>query len=145
MSMPRRHNLDRRVLAFCLALLAAAVAADGTRSVMDGVFTEAQAERGEALYGTHCVECHGEDLRGAHMTPSMVGIGFAFRWRNRDLYDFYEGMQTTMPQSAPGGLSADVYADLVAFILARNGYPTGDVELPSEPEEMRGIVIEAEF
>ena len=119
--------------------------ASHARSVKDGVYTEAQALRGEASYRTHCVECHGEDLRGAHMTPSMVGIGFAFRWRNRDLHDFYEGMRTTMPQSAPGGLSADVYVDLVAFILARNGYPAGDAELPSEAEVIRGIVIEAEF
>lgn len=39
--MPRRHNPDRRgcALAACLALSAAAVAADGTRSVKDGVFT----------------------------------------------------------------------------------------------------------
>lgn len=119
--------------------------ASHTRSVQDGVYTEAQALRGEASYRTHCVECHGEDLRGAHMTPSMVGIGFAFRWRNRDLHEFYEGMRTTMPQSAPGGLSADVYADLVAFILARNGYPAGDGELPTRADDMRGIVIEAEF
>lgn len=119
--------------------------ASHARSVKDGVYTEAQALRGEASYRTHCVECHGEDLRGAHMTPSMVGIGFAFRWRDRHLYDFYEGMRTTMPQSAPGGLSADVYADLVAFILARNGYPAGEAALPSEADAMRGIVIEAEF
>lgn len=119
--------------------------ASPARSVKDGVYTEAQALRGETAYRAHCVECHGEDLRGAHMTPSMVGIGFAFRWRGRDLYDFYEGMRTTMPQSAPGGLSADVYVDLVAFILARNGYPAGDGELPARADDIRGIVIEAEF
>lgn len=119
--------------------------ASHARSVKDGVYTEVQAQRGETAYRAHCVECHGEELRGAHMTPSMVGIGFAFRWRGRDLYDFYEGMRTTMPQSAPGGLSTDVYADLVAFILARNGYPAGDRELPTRADAMRGIVIEAEF
>ena len=123
----------------------AAESSTGSRSVKDGVYTEAQALRGEAAYRTHCVECHGEDLRGAHMTPSMVGIGFAFRWRGRDLYDFYEGIRTTMPQSAPGGLSADVYVDLVAFILARNGYPAGEAALAPEADTMRGIVIEAEF
>ena len=42
-------------------------------------------------------------------------------------------------------MSADVYADLVAFILARNGYPAGDTELPPEEDLIRGIVIEAEF
>ena len=138
-----------RLLLACLVASGSVAAEPDTaphaRSVQDGVYTEAQAQRGEVAYRTHCIECHGEDLRGAHMTPSMVGIGFAFRWRNRDLHDFYEGMRTTMPQSAPGGLSADVYTDLVAFILARNGYPSGDLELSSEPEETRRIVIKAEL
>lgn len=119
--------------------------ASETRSVRDGVYTEAQAARGATAYEAHCVACHGEDLRGGHLTPSMVGIGFAFRWRNRDLYDFYEGMRTTMPQSAPGGLSANIYADLVAFTLARNGYPAGDTELATDADLLRGILIEAEF
>ena len=133
------------ILAACGGVAAGTDTTSDARSVKDGVYTEAQALRGETAYRAHCVECHGEDLRGAHMTPSMVGIGFAFRWRGRDLLDFYEGMRTTMPQSAPGGLSGDVYADLVAFILARNGYPAGDVELASRADDMRGIVIKAEF
>ncbi|MYE10787.1 MAG: cytochrome c [Gammaproteobacteria bacterium] len=154
-AMKRSDRMHRIVSGMGGLLLACLVASDGVaaepdaashaRSVKDGVYTEAQALRGEAAYRAHCIECHGEDLRGGHMTPSMVGIGFAFRWRNRDLHDFYEGMRATMPQSAPGGLSADVYADLVAFILARNGYPAGDAELPSETDSSRGIVIEAEF
>ncbi len=140
-------RLGGLLLACLTASGVAAAEADiaSARSVRGGVYTEAQAMRGEAAYRAHCVECHGEDLRGAHMTPSMVGMGFTFRWRNRNLFDFYEGMRTTMPQSAPGGLSANVYADLVAFILARNGYPAGDAELPLEENLLRGIVIEAEF
>ena len=44
-----------------------------------------------------------------------------------------------------GGLSASVYTDLIAFILARNGCPAGDTELPPEENLIRGIVIEAEL
>ena len=141
----------QRALLLLVYLVASGATAAGpatasyTHSVKDGVYTEAQARRGEEAYRAYCIECHGEDLRGGHMIPSMVGVGFAFRWRNRAPYDYYEGMRTTMPQSAPGGLSADIYADLVAFILARNGYPAGDAELPSEADVIREIVIEAEF
>ena len=78
-------------------------------------------------------------FEGGHLTPSMVGVGFAFRWQNRDLYDFYDGMRTTMPQSAPGGLSANIYAGLVAFTLARNGYPAGDTELATDADLLRRI------
>ena len=111
-SMERRNRTRRSVSGIGGPLLACLLAwgpveADPTkvpqaRSVKEGVYTEAQAQRGSAAYRAHCIACHGEDLRGGHMTPSMVGIGFAFRWRNRDLHDFYEGMRTTMPQRAPG-------------------------------------------
>ncbi|MCE2461955.1 MAG: c-type cytochrome, partial [Pseudomonadales bacterium] len=51
-----------------------------SRSVRDGVYTEAQAARGKAVYLEQCVECHKQDLRGdGQMTPSLVGIGFTFR------------------------------------------------------------------
>ena len=63
------------------------------------------------------------------MTPSMVGVGFAFRWRDRDLYDLYEGMRTTMPQSAPGRSERKHLRRSGRLHPARNGYPGGDTEL----------------
>jgi mono/diheme cytochrome c family protein len=47
-----------------LTVIAAAVLAQGPRSVWDGVYTEAQAKRGEALFGENCVTCHGPAGRG---------------------------------------------------------------------------------
>ena len=75
------------------------------RSVRDGVYTEAQAARGKTVYLEQCVECHKEDLRGdQQMTPSLVGIAFTFRWKDKKLYDYLVGMRNTMPQGAPGKL-----------------------------------------
>ena len=113
------------------------------RSVRDGVYTEAQAARGKTVYLEQCVECHKEDLRGdQQMTPSLVGIAFTFRWKDKKVYDYFVGMRNTMPQSAPGSLSEETYADLVAYLLSEMGYPTGKDELSTDPKVLSEIVIQ---
>lgn len=114
-----------------------------SRSVRDGVYTEAQAARGKTVYLEQCVECHKEDLRGdGQMTPSLVGIAFTFRWKDKKLDDYFVGMRNTMPQSAPGSLSEEAYADLVAYLLSEMGYPAGKDELSTDPRVLREIAIE---
>ena len=145
----------RRTLKFVAAILAGgACLAPGlggeqpeaeppSRSVRDGVYTEAQAARGKTVYVEQCVECHKEDLRGdQQMTPSLVGIAFTFRWKDKTLYDYFVGMRNTMPQSAPGSLSEETYADLVAYLLSEIGYPTGDEELPPDAAVLEAIAID---
>ncbi|MCY3814535.1 MAG: cytochrome c [Gammaproteobacteria bacterium] len=132
----------------CAALLAAGVvfAEDAaTRSVRDGVYTAAQAERGRTVYVAQCEACHKADLRGEQMTPSLVGVSFAFRWNEKTLYDYLAGMRATMPQSAPGGLSDAAYVDVLAYILAENGYPSGDAMLVADADALRAIRIAADF
>ena len=115
------------------------------RSVRDGVYTQRQAERGKAMYAAQCETCHKPDLRGEQMTPSLVGVSFVFRWSGRTLADYFTGLRSTMPQSAPGGLSDATYVDLVAYILAENDYPAGDAELVPDPDALRRIRIQADF
>ena len=129
-----------------MALVAVAFAGDATtRSVRDGVYTAAQAERGRAVYVAQCQACHKEDLRGEQMTPSLVGVSFVFRWSDKTLYDYLAGMRATMPQAAPGGLSDAAYVDVLTYILAKNGYPSGDVMLVADADVLRAIGIEADF
>lgn len=147
----------RRILAFGTAILVggACLAPTGlggeepeaqapARSVRDGVYTADQAARGKAVYLEKCVECHKEDLRGdKQMTPSLVGIAFTFRWKDKNLYDYFVGMRNTMPQSEPGSLSEETYADLVAYLLSEIGYPTGDQEILPDAAVLEAITIEA--
>ena len=129
-----------------IAVSATVVVAEGQqRSVRDGVYTQRQAERGQAIYAAQCEACHKPDLRGEQMTPSLVGVSFAFRWNGRSLADYFTGLRSTMPQSAPGGLSDATYVDLVAFILAENDYPAGTAELVPEPDALSRIRIQADF
>ncbi|MCY3972394.1 MAG: cytochrome c [Acidobacteria bacterium] len=111
-------------------------------SVLDGIFTEAQAERGRAAYGEHCAECHGEELRGGEMAPGLTGVAFRFRWRGLNLGDIFESIESTMPPEEPETLGDQAYIDVVAFLLSANGYPVGDRELVTEAELLEGVAVE---
>ena len=52
-----------------------------TKSVWDGVYTEAQASRGKALYSQECASCHGSELTGGEMAPPLAGGEFMAGWR----------------------------------------------------------------
>jgi mono/diheme cytochrome c family protein len=95
-------------------------------TVLDGVYTAAQAERGHAAYETSCVGCHeGSDADG----PELIGKAFLDRWREDKLESLFTFIKTTMPGNMPGSLDERVYADIIAFILQANGLPAGKREL----------------
>ena len=111
-------------------------------SVLDGIFTEAQAERGRVGYEEHCAECHGEGLGGGEMAPGLTGVAFRFRWRGLKVADVYDSVQSTMPPEEPATLSDQAYIDIVAFLLSANRYPTGDRELTADSRLLEGIAVE---
>ncbi len=63
----------------CVLILAASVIHAQERTVRDGVFSRAQAERGQALYAQRCALCHGAALQGVN-APPLVGSVFVGRW-----------------------------------------------------------------
>ena len=111
-------------------------------SVLDGIFTEAQAERGRVAYDAQCAECHGEGLGGGEMAPGLTGVAFRFRWRGLNVADIYDSVESTMPPEEPATLGDQVYIDVVAFLLSANGYPTGDRELTADSRLLEGIAVE---
>ena len=116
-------------------------------SVWDGVYSEAQAQRGEAIYASTCGTCHGYKLNGAPDDPDMIstppiaGQKFLRDWDGRSLATLYAYTRTTMPTNNPGFLSDAEYADLLAYMLLVSGAPAGEGELPSDPGRLTGIVI----
>ena len=105
----------------CVTVLAQAPA-----SVLDGVYTAAQAERGHAAYEARCVQCH-EGLENDG--PGLMEKAFLDRWREDTLEPLFTFISTTMPGNNPGGLDAQVYADVVAYLLEAHGLPAGQREL----------------
>jgi mono/diheme cytochrome c family protein len=110
-----------------------------TKSQWDGVYTTAQAGRGEKLYAEHCASCHGEALDGGEMAPALVGGEFTANWNDLSLGDLFERMRSSMPQNDPGSLSRQDNADILAFMLARGNYPVGKTDLPSDVNMLRQI------
>jgi quinoprotein glucose dehydrogenase len=109
------------------------------KSQWDGVYTKDQAGRGGELYSQYCATCHGADLGGGEMAPSLVGGEFNASWNDLSLNELFERIRKTMPQNSPGSLNRQQNADIVAFILSKGQFPTGAAELPTATEALSGI------
>jgi len=100
--------------------------------VWDGIYTQAQAQRGQALYAKSCAGCHKDDLQGHGTTPSLAGEEFTEKWDGQTLDDLFEKMQVSMPADHPGSLSREQNAAILAFILRFNNFPAGQGELAAD-------------
>jgi hypothetical protein len=111
-----------------------------SRSVWDGVYTLAQAKRG-ALKSGLCTSCHGDSFEG-QQGPELAGKAFMEEWNGRTVGDLFDLMRLTMPDDAPGSLAREEYADLLAYILAANKYPSGNTEIGIDAGPLKLIRIE---
>jgi cytochrome c len=98
-------------------------------SVWDGIYTEQQAVRGGASYKEACASCHGENLDGRDENPPLRGREFTSNWDGMSVGDLFEKIQALMPADRPGQLSRDKNAEILAYLLRTNKFPTGDREL----------------
>jgi mono/diheme cytochrome c family protein len=117
-----------------------AAASPASRSVWDGVYTPAQAKRG-ALKSGLCTSCHGDSFEGL-LGPALAGPAFTEKWQGRTVGDLFDLMRLTMPDDAPGSLAREEYADLLAYILAVNKYPSGKTEIGTDAGPLKEIRIE---
>jgi mono/diheme cytochrome c family protein len=111
-------------------------------SVLEGVYTEEQAKRGEAVSAKLCASCHGPDLTGGEAGPALVGLEFIGNWTNLTVADFFDRVHSTMPADSPGTMTAQQTSDVSAYVLKLNKYPAGKVELPSDLGALKSIKIE---
>ncbi|WP_396333658.1 c-type cytochrome [Burkholderia anthina] len=95
-------------------------------------FDAAQATHGKAIYGSACAKCHGVDLEG-NTAPALSGPSFApLSHSHLTIGGVFGYMATNMPADQPGKLKDDDYADLMAFLLASNGYVAGNGKLTAD-------------
>ena len=123
---------------------AAPGAAQEPRTVWDGVYTDAQATRGEQVYQDECAFCHLDDLMGDAFATPLIEDGFTFRWEGSSVGDLMTVIQVTMPADRPATLSDEAVADVIAFLLKMNEYPAGDEELAADQAALEDIAIVAD-
>lgn len=138
-----RHQVARGALVL-IGLTAPWPTMDGraqdARTVWSGVYTTAQAERGQLVYAGQCSRCHGETLGGNRAYP-LAGEPFMDHWDARTLQQLFRRIRDTMPPSDAGTLSADDARDLVAYVLQQNGFPAGSAELAHDERELLAVQI----
>jgi hypothetical protein len=143
-------------LAAACSLLASISGAAGqapkTRTIWDGIYTEAQAARGEKAYKAACGYCHKDNLAGGFFddgngrAPALSGArafdsSFEKRWAGKTVGDMVIEIGTAMPQTDPGSLAPETYVDIITFLLAQNGVPAGTAELAPELDALQGVRI----
>ena len=113
-----------RAIAFTfLFTMAAAAQEKPGRTVWDGVYTNDQAKRGEAVFAVRCLACH---------STGFQRTGFVERWREDKLSGFFTFISTYMPRDNPGSAKQNEYLDIAAYIMSNNDLPAGPNELTYE-------------
>ena len=142
--MNTRFLTGLAVVATLGGLIGSAVRAQApAASVTAGVYTAAQAKRGQTTYSDSCAKCHLDDLSGGATSPPLQGPDFLSNWKGKTLGALFDEVRMTMPFDSPGSLTPAQYADVLAYVLSANKYPAGDKDLDKDPEPLHQIKIEA--
>jgi len=131
----------KRITVSPLLLLLLAAASFAQTDLLTGVYSLEQASAGRTVYNQECSVCHGRVLEGAEGGPALSGGAFIESWRGRSLTEFIALTQRTMPVTKPAGLSDTEYANVVAFMLNRNAYASGQEKLTLGSDTLAGIVF----
>jgi polar amino acid transport system substrate-binding protein len=130
-----------RVSLFTMAAVALVAALSGRAAVAaraqgattnDGVYTQAQAEAGRELYDKACAQCH--------QPSKFSGAEFMRAYGEKPLTDIDASM-AEMPMDAPGSLTRDDVASLIAYFLSMNKYPAGSTPLKGQVEALQQITV----
>jgi mono/diheme cytochrome c family protein len=104
------------------------------KSVKAGVYSEAQAARGQALFRAKCASCHAPN----RFTDDLFYTSFA----GKPLWEMFDVISDSMPEDNPGSMKPEEYADTIAYLLQLNKFPTGAEELSSSKDVLSGILME---
>jgi len=124
----------RGARALLLAALLLAGARVSSQTPSDPVtYSEDQATRGEEVFRKVCVECHTR--------KDMTNADFRVKWNGRTVFDLFERIRSTMPESNPGGLARTQYLDVTTYLAKINGIPAGATDLPDDDAVLRKQVL----
>jgi len=104
------------------------------RTIRDGVFSPAQAERGAQVFGTICTNCH-------EITEFTGAGAYLEDVEGKPLWETFEFISTEMPEDDPGSLRPEEYLAVLAYLFSVYGLPSGDAELAADQESLEAITI----
>ena len=123
-------------LVFLQALIL--VSAQG-KTTLEGIYSEAQATRGEKVYAASCASCHGDDLSGGGQTPPLSGKEFNGDWNDLSMGDLYDRTHLSMPADKPGSLTPEQTVDVIAYLLKKGSFPAGQADLATDTAALKAI------
>jgi len=117
-------------------------------------YTDVQAERGRLLFNRHCGYCHSVDPKirnvpksgtmGAYNTFGGTYLDDRATPERKRLYPSVYYVFTRlaqMPTNDASSVSPRAKADIVAYILQANRYPSGPNELTTDTEAMTSMML----
>ena len=104
-------------------------------------FTTAQSEQGKSAYAQNCASCHGQDLDDGEFAPPLKGVSFIQQWGGRSADGLFTYIGTMMPPANRGGLGAETYTQLLAYLLEVNGVQPGNQPLPSDVAALKTMMV----
>jgi mono/diheme cytochrome c family protein len=132
---------SRVVMWFVLLAGVPALSSAQTKSVWAGVYTDAQAARGEAVYRRICSLCHGPTLDGTESAPELRGSALFKPYYGKPVGDLFTSVRDKMPKDAPGTLTPQQVADVLAYVFKANKMPAGPDEVAVSAAALADIVI----
>jgi polar amino acid transport system substrate-binding protein len=105
-----------------MAVCAGLVLSTNVRAQSSALYTDAQAQMGVDPYETHCAMCHGANMEGAQ-GATLLGTTFTSHYQT--IGALMQFIAQNMPMDNPGSLSHEDYVDILAYILLKNGWPSG--------------------
>ena len=109
-------------------------AASAAKTTLAGIYTAAQASKGEDTYYTLCISCHPKG--------TYAGLSFKKNWNDRPLWDLWDWISNKMPKNDPGSLSPAEVVQVMAYILQQNKMPAGTVALAPDEKKLYSIKIQ---
>src|SRR5215468_1784025 len=128
------------IILACLLAGSVALALQIGQTVNDGIYTDQQAVRGQALYQKRCSTCHSANLAG-RTGPPLTGDDFLSNWDTHPLLELANKILKTMPKDDTDPLTPQESADLLAYILQAGNFPSGRAELILNEAALKGVTF----
>ena len=112
------------------------------QTVKTGIYSKEQAERGKAVYDKICAACHTfKPSEKSKDNPDLGGDAFLNKWDKKTVHELATVIYTTMPNDGSAVITEEQTADVIAFILQQNNFPTGDQPFKWDASARKIVIV----